>query len=145
MASSSRLRSRAFEYMCTSRCGSLNGSPRRNRSLIKLKIAVFSPMPSASVRTAIKVNPGDLRSWRRANFRSFILFGAERYHRIDASRATCWDEAGNQRHDAHDQRNAQQSGDMKRGHVEKHASHRFSCQRRADQTEDGSGSEKAQA
>src|SRR5438067_553251 len=29
-------------------------------------------MPSASVRTATNVNPGDLRSWRRANFRSFI-------------------------------------------------------------------------
>src|SRR5947207_4112053 len=69
--------------MCTSRCGSLNGSPRRNRSLIKLKIAVFSPMPSASVRTAIKVNPGDLRSWRKANFRSFISLGAQCLNRID--------------------------------------------------------------
>src|SRR5260370_14633650 len=55
------------------RCGSLKGSTRRNRSLIKLKMAVFSPMPSASVRTAIKVNPGDLRSWRKANFRSATI------------------------------------------------------------------------
>ena len=35
------------------RDGSLNGSPRRNRSLIRLKIVVLSPMPSASVMTAI--------------------------------------------------------------------------------------------
>src|SRR6266496_572400 len=54
------------------RDGSLNGSRRRNRSLTKLKIAVFNPMPSTSVRTATKVNPGDLRSWRKANLRSFI-------------------------------------------------------------------------
>src|SRR5881392_1412362 len=53
------------------RDGSLNGSPRRNRSLIRLKIVVFSPIPSASVRTATRVNPGDLRSWRTANLKSF--------------------------------------------------------------------------
>src|SRR5947199_3401843 len=93
------------------------GSGRSRTAFTMLKIAVFAPIPSASVRTATRVNPGDLRTWRRANFRSFISFGAERYCRIDATRATCWDEAGNQRHDAHDHRNAQQSGEMKRGHV----------------------------
>src|SRR5205823_12954910 len=31
MASSSRLRSRAFEYMCTSRCGSLKESPAQEQ------------------------------------------------------------------------------------------------------------------
>src|SRR5436309_10996232 len=141
----SSVRSFPLVRICRTRSGSWNGSPLRKRSLINEKIAVLRPIPSASVRTATRVNPGDLRTWRRANFRSFISFGAERYRRIDATRATCWDEAGNQRHDADDQRNAQQSGEMKRGHVEKHALHRFSCQRRADQTEDGSGSEKAQA
>jgi len=40
----------------------LEGSPRRNRSLIRVKMAVFSPIPSASVRTASKVNPGDLNN-----------------------------------------------------------------------------------
>src|SRR4029453_16807256 len=74
------------------RDGSLNGSPRRNRSLIRLKIVVFSPMPSASVRTATKVNPGDLRSWRKAKRRSFMKrlivdysFSAQCLDRIDKS------------------------------------------------------------
>src|SRR5437016_5396219 len=37
-----------------------------------LKIAVFAPMPSASVSTAMNVNPGDFRSCRRAKRRSFM-------------------------------------------------------------------------
>src|SRR5664279_4674929 len=36
-------------------------------------MAVFAPIPSASVRTAMRVKPGDLRSWRRAKRRSFIF------------------------------------------------------------------------
>src|SRR6267378_4787100 len=78
------------------RDGSLNGSRRRKRSLIKLKIAVFSPIPSASVTTAIKVNPGDLRSWRRANLRSLILFCAQRDYRIDPRGAAGWYKTGKQ-------------------------------------------------
>src|SRR5438067_937579 len=69
--------------MRKTRSDCLNGRPRRNRSLIKLKIAVFSPMPSASVSTAMQVNAGDLRSWRRANFTSVILFGSQRGNWID--------------------------------------------------------------
>src|SRR5206468_5873917 len=65
------------------RDGSLNGSRRRNRSLTKLKIVVFSPMPSASVKTAIAVNAGDLRSWRKANFKSFISLGTKCLNRVD--------------------------------------------------------------
>src|SRR4029077_11542851 len=53
-----------------------------------LKIAVFAPIPSASVRTATKVNPGDLRSWRKASFRSFMSLGAERLDWIDMRGAT---------------------------------------------------------
>ena len=37
-----------------------------------LKIAVFAPIPSASVRMAIRVKPGDFRSWRSAKRRSFM-------------------------------------------------------------------------
>src|SRR5438874_2550040 len=37
-----------------------------------LKIAVFAPMPSARVRTAMKVKPGVFRSWRSAKRRSFM-------------------------------------------------------------------------
>src|SRR5216117_2490959 len=70
------------------RDGSLNSSPRKKRSLIKLKIVVFSPIPSANVTTAIDVNAGDLRSWRKANFRSFISLGAEGLNRINARGAT---------------------------------------------------------
>jgi hypothetical protein len=50
----------------TMRFASGYGSGRRSTALITLKIAVFAPMPNASVRTAMSVNPGDLRSWRRA-------------------------------------------------------------------------------
>src|SRR5436190_18205737 len=58
--------------MMTRRPGSANGRPRRNRSWIKLKIAVFMPIPSARVSTASRVKPGDLRSWRIAKRRSVI-------------------------------------------------------------------------
>src|SRR3982751_3886170 len=66
------------------RDGSLNGSPRRKRSLIKLKIVVFRPIPSARVTIAMKVKAGDLRSWRKANFKSFMSLGAQGLNRIDA-------------------------------------------------------------
>ena len=82
------------------RDGSLNGSPRRNRSSIRLKIVVFSPMPSASVRIATKVKAGDLRSWRTANFRSFMSFGAQSVHWIDARSSPRRNHAGAQRHKA---------------------------------------------
>src|SRR5213078_2108197 len=61
------------------RDGSLNGSGRRNRSLTRLKIVVLSPMPSASVKTATKVNPGYLRNWRMAKRRSFIASARRRF------------------------------------------------------------------
>src|SRR5215469_6944233 len=58
-----------------SACGSVSGCS--TNLLNALKSAVFAPIPSASVRTATKVNPGDLRSWRKANLRSFMSFGSE--------------------------------------------------------------------
>jgi hypothetical protein len=36
----------------------------------RVKIAVFAPIPSASVNTAVKVNPGDFRNCRTAYFKS---------------------------------------------------------------------------
>src|SRR5439155_11844167 len=80
---STRSRDLSPPYRCTTRDGSLNGRPRRNRSLIKLKIVVFSPMPTASVKTATQVNAGDLRSWRSANFTSVILFGSQGGNWVD--------------------------------------------------------------
>src|SRR6476659_8871891 len=59
-------------------------------------MAVFAPMPSASVNTAIRVNPGDLPSWRKANLRSLILFCAQRDYRIDAHGAAGWYKTGKQ-------------------------------------------------
>src|SRR5882724_1820622 len=108
--------------MCTSRCGSLNGRPRRNKSLIKLKIAVFSPMPSASVRTAIKVNPGDFRSCRRAkrisaNIKASQLCGSfvtERSHRIDARRASRGNETRRSGHEREQSRDGEINGWIKR-------------------------------
>src|SRR5207249_5295931 len=40
---------------------------------MRLKIAVFAPMPSASVSTATAVKPGFFSNWRKANLRSFIF------------------------------------------------------------------------
>src|SRR5436190_2040850 len=48
-------------------------------------MAVFAPMPSASVSTATAVKPGRLCSWRRANLRSFIT---QSLHRIDLCSAS---------------------------------------------------------
>src|SRR5215813_1619937 len=70
--------------MRTTRSGSEKGRPRRKRSWIKLNMAVFIPMPMGSVMTASEVNPGDLRSCRRANFRSFMLFSPQCFDWINA-------------------------------------------------------------
>src|SRR5215469_2466730 len=55
-------------------------------------------MPSAIVITAIKVNPGDLRSWRRANVKSFISLGAQSLDGINIRSASRRDQAGNDSH-----------------------------------------------
>src|SRR5436190_1128688 len=90
--------------MCTTRPGSLNGRPPKKRSLIKLKIAVFRPIPRASVRTARQVKAGDFRSWRRANRRSFISLCAQSFDWIDmrsaARREKTGKECGGSQHHA---------------------------------------------
>src|SRR6266480_5910257 len=94
--------------MRTTRSGSENGRPRRKRSCIKLKMAVFIPMPSASVMTARVVNPGDLRSWRRAKLRSFISFSAQSldwlYARGASSRKKTGKEGGSGQHRARNEK-----------------------------------------
>src|SRR5215475_13585006 len=62
----------------------------------RVKRAVLAPIPSASVMITTNVNPGDLRSWRRANLRSFISFGAQRLDRIDVRGAPRWQETREQ-------------------------------------------------
>src|SRR5262249_23208073 len=58
-----------------SACGKGNG--RSSTPSTTEKIAVFAPIPSASVKTATRVKPGDLRNWRRANLRSFMSFSSQ--------------------------------------------------------------------
>jgi len=48
------------------------GGRRSNMPFTRLKIAVFAPMPRASVRTATDVKPGFFSNLRKANFKSFI-------------------------------------------------------------------------
>src|SRR2546425_4106411 len=79
----------------TSSCGFRTGSDRSMSVLITEKIAVFAPMPSASVSTATAVKPGFFSNWRKANLRSFIT---QCLHRIDFGRAARWHEAGQERH-----------------------------------------------
>src|SRR4030095_7361863 len=57
----------------SARDGSLNGRPRRKRSLIKLKMAVLRPIPSARVIKARRVNPGALINCRKAKRTSVII------------------------------------------------------------------------
>src|SRR5688572_28544862 len=80
--------------MTTSWSESGNGSARRIAALIRLKMAVLAPIPSASVRTATAVKPRFFRSWRKAYLRSFI---AQRLYRIDFRCATGGNQAGQQR------------------------------------------------
>src|SRR4030095_16780495 len=71
-----------------------------------VKMAALAPMPSASVMITTNVNPGDLRSWRRANRMSFnmeVSFGSQCDDRIDTRRAPGWHAAGDQGDE--DQRN----------------------------------------
>src|SRR5438552_17714764 len=70
--------------ICTILSGSRNGNDRRSTAFMTLKIAVFAPIPSASVSTATAVKPGFFSNWRKANLRSFIT---QRLHRIHSSRA----------------------------------------------------------
>src|SRR3954463_7059187 len=95
-------------------------------------------MPSARVRTAMTVNPGDFRSWRKAKRRSFMAifdfgfsifdlknsFGAEGSHGIHLGGAARRDEAGNQRHHGHDQGGTEKRADGQRRHAEENALHR---------------------
>ena len=56
----------------TSRDGSANGSGRRRMPRTTLKIAVFAPMPIASVNAATSVKPGERRSVRTAKETSWV-------------------------------------------------------------------------
>src|SRR4051812_635057 len=64
------------------------GKRSRKTALTTVKMALFTPIPSARVRTATNVKPGDFRSCRKAKRKSFIItspsFSAESDNGIDA-------------------------------------------------------------
>src|SRR6266513_1374509 len=66
---------RLFSQIHTSRSGFLKGNGRSSTALTTLKMAVFAPMPSASVSTATALKPGFFSNWRMANFESFMVRG----------------------------------------------------------------------
>src|SRR4029077_18849166 len=86
--------------MLTSRSACGKGNGRRSTPSTTEKIAVFAPIPSARVRTATTVKPGDLRSWRNASFKSFMSFGAQSVHWVDAGSSPRRDHAGTQGYEA---------------------------------------------
>src|ERR1043165_8586734 len=61
-----------ISQMTAIRSASRYGKRSRNTALTTVKIALFTPIPSASVRTATNVKPGDFSSWRKAKRRSIM-------------------------------------------------------------------------
>src|ERR1044071_7052351 len=80
--------------MTAMRLASRYGKRSRKTALTTVKMALLTPIPSASVRTATNVKPGDFKSCRKAKRRSFIVslhvtrhffsFGAKGYDGIDS-------------------------------------------------------------
>src|SRR5262249_6496982 len=74
-----------FSQSRTNSLAARYGSGRMSSALIKLNTAVFAPIPSASVRIATAVKPGDFTNWRNAYRTSFILlqsFHPQRFNGI---------------------------------------------------------------
>src|SRR5437016_7101525 len=100
------------------RSDSRYGSALSNTALTTLKIAVFAPMPRASVSTATAVKPGFFSNWRTANLRSFIT---QRHHRIDFRRAASGEIAGAGGHHEHQNSRSANAGGVGRRQSEKQA------------------------
>src|SRR5580658_7165837 len=62
---------------------SLNGNGRNITASITENTAVTPPIPIANVRTAVKANPGALRSWRNAYCKSLAKVCTEGPPRIE--------------------------------------------------------------
>ncbi len=71
------------------------GSGCSKTASITLKMALFAPIPSASVKIAIAVKPGALTSMRSENLRSCISLRAQRLNRINVCSASCREQTGN--------------------------------------------------
>src|SRR6266516_7553109 len=102
----------------TNRSGSGKESGRNKTPFTTLKMAVFAPMPSASVSTATAVKPGFLSNWRKANLRSFIT---QRLHWIDLRRAECRQTAGHERDHSHQQTDENERHRVGRSNAEQQA------------------------
>src|SRR5262249_52625124 len=76
-------------------CG--NGSAFKSTPLTTLKMAVFAPIPRASVKIATTENTGFLINWRKAKRRFFTSFVTECNHWIDTGGATRGNKTGSSR------------------------------------------------
>ena len=54
-------------------CGAPTGSERNTSTSSALKTTVFAPIPSPRISTTSVEKPGYLRTWRKANLRSFMV------------------------------------------------------------------------
>src|SRR5881392_913164 len=117
----------------TSRSAAGNGNGRSNTPFTTLKIAVFAPMPSASVSTATAVKPGFFSNWRRAKRRSFIT---QRLYRIDLRRATRRQPASEQcDHSQHQWDNGERER-IGRRHTEEEAANQMRQRERSGQADE---------
>src|SRR5436190_20562724 len=96
--------------MDTISSGLTGASGRRKTEFQTLNMAVFAPMPRASVSTATAVNPGFFSSWRKANLRSFIT---QCLHWIDTRRTSRGDVAREKRNSTQESGNARKSDGIK--------------------------------
>src|SRR5881628_3710218 len=98
------------------------------RALTALKIAVFAPMPSASVSTATVVKPGFFSNWRTANLRSFIT---QCFHRVDLCRPASRQPARRDGYEHQQQRNTEEREWISRSDAEKKTRYKSRCRERA--------------
>src|SRR5204863_8042098 len=99
---------------------------------------------SQLAKSEAEISHGNLR-FSNCDFRLDFSFSTERDHGVDLGGAPRRDETGDQGNSAEDERRAEKSGEMKRGHAEEHALHRPSSEPGADQPENRPGDEKTQA
>src|SRR5437762_11687494 len=102
--------SRWFSDNDTRRSESGYGRGFSKTPLTRLNIAVFAPMPSASVCTATAVKPGFFSNWRKANLRSFIT---QCLHWIDIRRPARGDVAREEGNNTQESGNARKSKGVK--------------------------------
>src|SRR5258708_3374753 len=126
--------------MRTTRSASENGRPRRKRSCIKLKIAVFIPMPSASVSAARQLKAGVFRSCRSAKrisanmeaSRSSGSLVTKSSDRIDARRASRGNETRRRGHEREQSSDGEINGWVERVDLEQNIFQR-SCGQDSEQ------------